>query len=202
QLTMSTIVQASWALTLSLYSGEQDVIFGSVVSNRPADLAGAEAIAGLLINTLPMRVQIPLDTPLLDWIKRLQDQQAQAGEYAHSSLLQVHGCSELPHGQPLFESIFAYESNPFDASIGDHSSRTGSLKVFRLSLVEQTNYPVSLVARHGDRLTLSVSYDCSRLDAATINRLLEHVRNTLEGMAANPQQRLSSLSPMGAVERQ
>ena len=35
QLTMNNLVQATWALLLSRYSGEQDVVFGATVSGRP-----------------------------------------------------------------------------------------------------------------------------------------------------------------------
>ena len=58
QLTLSTIVQAAWALVLSHYSGEDDVVYGATVSGRPADLNGAEIMLGLFINTLPVRAQI------------------------------------------------------------------------------------------------------------------------------------------------
>ena len=42
QLTLNTLVQAAWALLLSRYSGEEDVVFGTVVSGRPPELMGAE----------------------------------------------------------------------------------------------------------------------------------------------------------------
>ncbi len=50
-VTLSTIVQAAWALLLSRYSGEQDVIFGVTVSGRTGSLSGVEKMVGLLINT-------------------------------------------------------------------------------------------------------------------------------------------------------
>ncbi|HEV2733990.1 MAG TPA: condensation domain-containing protein, partial [Longimicrobiaceae bacterium] len=39
-LTLNTLVQGAWALLLSRYSGEDDVLFGALVSGRPAELAG------------------------------------------------------------------------------------------------------------------------------------------------------------------
>ena len=64
QLTLNTIVQGAWALLLSRYSGSSDVMFGCVVSGRPADIAGVEAMVGLFINTLPVRVRVPPQAPL------------------------------------------------------------------------------------------------------------------------------------------
>ena len=37
-LTLNTLVQGAWALLLSRYSGEEDVVFGATVSGRPASL--------------------------------------------------------------------------------------------------------------------------------------------------------------------
>ncbi|MEE1721450.1 condensation domain-containing protein, partial [Streptomyces sp. JV186] len=45
----------AWALVLSQDAGRPDVVFGTTVSGRPADLPGAEALLGLCINTLPVR---------------------------------------------------------------------------------------------------------------------------------------------------
>src|SRR5581483_1238875 len=56
-LTLNTMVQGAWALLLSRYSGEPDVVFGSIVSGRPAELAGVESMVGMFINTVPARVQ-------------------------------------------------------------------------------------------------------------------------------------------------
>ncbi|MFD9739331.1 amino acid adenylation domain-containing protein, partial [Umezawaea sp. NPDC059074] len=52
-LTINTVVQGAWALLLSRYSGESDVVFGTTVSGRPAEMPGVEQMIGLLIFTLP-----------------------------------------------------------------------------------------------------------------------------------------------------
>ncbi|HVG20470.1 MAG TPA: amino acid adenylation domain-containing protein, partial [Blastocatellia bacterium] len=55
-LTLSTLIEAAWAVLLARYSRERDVVFGATVSGRPVGLAGVEKIVGLFINTLPVRV--------------------------------------------------------------------------------------------------------------------------------------------------
>src|SRR5262245_24981075 len=66
-LTLNTLVQGAWALLLSRYSGEEDVVFGVTVSGRPTTLAGAASMVGLFINTLPARVHVSGQIPLLPW---------------------------------------------------------------------------------------------------------------------------------------
>ena len=50
-LTLSTIVQGAWAILLSRYSGETDVVFGSTLSGRSAELVGIESMVGLFIDS-------------------------------------------------------------------------------------------------------------------------------------------------------
>src|SRR5690242_13236888 len=40
--TVSTVMQAAWALALSRHTGETDVLFGTTVAGRAADLLGIE----------------------------------------------------------------------------------------------------------------------------------------------------------------
>src|SRR5262245_24349313 len=68
ELTLNTLVLGAWAYLLSRHSGTNDVVFGVTVSGRPAQLAGVEAMVGLFINTLPLRVLVPPDEQLLVWL--------------------------------------------------------------------------------------------------------------------------------------
>ncbi|MEM6935913.1 MAG: condensation domain-containing protein, partial [Pseudomonadota bacterium] len=71
-LTLNTLIQGAWALLLSRYSDTSDVVFGSTVSGRPPTLPGAESIVGLFINTVPVRVALSLEMPLLSWLQNIQ----------------------------------------------------------------------------------------------------------------------------------
>src|SRR5262249_48657620 len=58
RLTLSTLIQGAWALLLSRYSGQSDVLFGVTVSGRPPELSGVESMVGMFINVLPLRVPV------------------------------------------------------------------------------------------------------------------------------------------------
>ena len=57
-VSLNTLVQAVWAVLLSRYNDLDDVVFGAIVSGRPAGLQGVEEMIGLFINAIPVRVQI------------------------------------------------------------------------------------------------------------------------------------------------
>src|SRR5207302_4237158 len=125
QLTMNTLVQGAWAILLSRYSGQRDVIFGATLSGRPPELAGAEGMVGLFINSLPLRVQMKEGERLLEWLRGLQQQQSEIGQYTYSPLTQVKQWSETPAGQPLFDTLIIFENYPIAPSLGQQSHDLG-----------------------------------------------------------------------------
>jgi amino acid adenylation domain-containing protein len=199
QLTLSTLVQGAWALLLSRYSGEQDVVFGTVVSGRPSTLSGAESMVGLLVNTLPARVRVPPDVELLRWLRAFQDQQAEARQYEYSPLVQVQRWSEVRGKQPLFESLVTFENYP----AGDFAlqSATSSVAIRDAQIIERTNYPLTISAIPADELALKFMYDTERFDAPVISRLARHFQTALGSIADDPRQRLADLAFLTPAER-
>ena len=198
RITLNTLVQGTWAILLSRYSGETDIVFGTTVSGRPADLSGAEAMVGLFINTLPVRVQvIPEDSPV-PWLQVLQSRQTEIRQYEYSPLVQIQGWSSVPRGILLFESIVVFENYPMDVSLRELSS---NLEITDVHTFERTNYPLTVAAFPSKELLLEISYDVSRFDAATIQRMLGHLCTLMEGITTNNGQRISELPLLTEAER-
>ena len=198
-LTLNTIVQGAWALIVSRYSGEADVIFGATTAGRPPALSHGESIVGLCINTLPMRVQVASDGALVAWLQQLQLQQAEVRHYEYSPLVQIQQWSGLPHTMPLFESILVFENYPLDDTL---RTVDGEVIIGQVRVFEQTNYPLTVVITPGARLSLRIIYACGRFDTATITRMLRHIQKVLEGMVADPTARVGDLALLMDAERQ
>ncbi|MBU7585508.1 MAG: non-ribosomal peptide synthase/polyketide synthase [Nostoc sp. TH1S01] len=199
QLTISNLVQAAWAILLCRYSQETDVVFGTAVSGRPPSLVGIESMVGLFINTLPVRVQVSADTQVLDLLKDLQAQQVESEQYSYSSLAEIQGISEVPRGMSLFESIVVFENYPVDATMPSHNY---GFNLDNIHGIEQTNYPLTLVAIAREQLLVKISYDTSRFDDGAIARMLGHFQTLLEGIIANPEQHLAQLPLLTPSEQQ
>ncbi len=197
-LTLNTVIQGAWSMLLSHYSGEEDIVFGTTVSGRPADLQGIETMVGLFINTLPMRVQLRGDESLLDWLRQLQEQQAELRHYDYSPLVQIHEWSEIPRRQSLFESIFVFESYPV-ANV--FKERDQELSIVDVVHRERSHYPLTMIVAAGKRMLLKLSFDASRFDGDTVERMLKHLEVLVESIAANPGQRLANYSPLTEDEK-
>ena len=183
-------MQGAWSLLLSRYSHENEVVFGVTRDCRRSAIEGAEAMIGLFINTLPMRVRVNPEAALIPWLKELRAQTMAMREHEHTPLEKVQGWSDVPAGKSLFESILVFENFHLNALLRMQGS---SWSTRQFHLFEQTNYPITLAVYAGTELYLKIGFDRSRLDDATVSRMLGHLQTLLKAMAERPQQLLCDL---------
>ena len=195
--TLSTIIQAAWALLLSRYSDDDDVVFGVTVSGRPT-ISGVEEMVGLFINTLPLRVQLPREEQLISWLQVLQQSMVELQQYSYTPLVDIQANSQVNGGTPLFESIVVFENYPVDSSL---LNQEYSLELSNIEGFERTNYPLTVVAVPGDELSIRISYDTARFDRDTISLLLGHLQNILSAIVENPLQKVETLTLLSESER-
>lgn len=195
-LTLNTVIQAAWAMLLSRHSGAEDVGFGATVAGRPTTLETAETMVGAFINTVPVRVKASASDLLLPWLKQLQSQFAEVRKHEYASLVSIQGWSEVCRG--LFETLVVFENFPTDG-LGQETSAT--LKIGDSAYSTRTNYPLTLMVVPEQEMCFRLMYDCRRIDASSITRLLDHYRTLLEGMIANPDRRLREIPMLTQTER-
>ncbi|WP_166028834.1 non-ribosomal peptide synthase/polyketide synthase [Streptomyces chilikensis] len=188
-LTLSTVVQGAWALLLARYAAQDDVVFGTTVSGRPDDLPGAESMVGMFINTLPTRVRVDLRRPAADWLRDLQQEQAEARRHAAVSLAELTALSDVPPGSPLFHSMVAFENYPFDEA----RTAVSGVRLAEVASRDATNYPLVLRAFQGGRIGFDLAYDPGLFDAATVRALADRLRLLLTGIADAPGSPLRAL---------
>ena len=182
-ITLNTVVQAGWGILLSRYSGEDDVVFGTTVSGRPADLPGVENIVGLFINTLPLRVHIGSETKIEPLLQSMQEEQLDLRRFEATPLVDIHHHSEVPGDQNLFDSILVFENYPVGEAVkaGDQL-----LDIGHVTSIEHTNYPLTLIVEPGDTLRLKLSYDASLFNRTTVERILTHLHMVFKGILEQP----------------
>jgi non-ribosomal peptide synthetase component F len=132
---MNTLAQGAWALLLSRYSGQSEVVFGGIVSGRAVELEGIEQMVGLFVNTLPVHVSIDEGKQVIDWLKDIQAEQAEARQYEYSPLVEVQKWSSMPPGTPLFESVFVFTNITAGTGKSGASSPTDDLQVSLMTQV-------------------------------------------------------------------
>ncbi|MFN6534911.1 MAG: amino acid adenylation domain-containing protein [Nostoc sp. EkiNYC01] len=196
QLTLNTLIQGTWAILLSCYSSENDVVFGTVVSGR-GNLAGTESMVGVLINTLPLRVRVNPEESLVSWLKQLQIQQNETRQYEQCPLIKIQKWSDIPTGQPLFESIVNFQNYQTDFS---KLQQVNNLKISNICSFMHPHYPLTVSVKVDSELLLEIFYESSRFESSTISRMLGHFRTLLLGMTASQQQHVKDLPLLTAQE--
>ena len=154
------MLQAAWAQMLMWLTGQHDVAFGTAVSGRPTDLAGAESMVGLLINTVPVRATITPTTTVADLLGQLQGAHNDTLEHQHLALTEIHRIAG--HDQ-LFDTLFVYENYPVDATA---LSGAHELAITEVASREHNHYPLTVVALPGEELGLRIEFDTDVFDAA------------------------------------
>lgn len=198
RITLNIVVQGAWANLLVHYSGKEDVLFGVAVTGRPVSLPGADAIVGQLVNTLPLRVRVTSQESVLDWLRSLQEHQAELLEHQHSSLVEIRSWSEIQATLPLFESCVIFENQP-----GSGQAQTlAGIRWIPHPVIERGAFPVTLVAEPGDEMILRVAIDNRRFARVAGNTILHHVKALLTEIAENPRQKIGELSLLRSREKQ
>ncbi|WP_143264169.1 non-ribosomal peptide synthetase, partial [Amycolatopsis kentuckyensis] len=185
-LTLNTLVQGAWAVLLARHTGRPEVCFGTTVAGRPADLPGAGEITGMFITTLPVVADVDERAAAADWLRGLQEAQAEARRFDHLSLarLQTWG------GE--FDTLLVFENYPVTAELGLRDLRG----------VETTNYPLSVVAYPGEeRLEFLFGYDPELFDAETIAGFAGSLRTLLSELATRPHEPLARLRMLADAEQ-
>ncbi|MGA9677504.1 MAG: amino acid adenylation domain-containing protein, partial [Mycobacterium sp.] len=192
--TVNTVLQGAWAQLLMWLTGQHDVAFGTVVSGRPTEVAGADSMVGLLINTVPARANITAATTTTDLLDQLQRAHNHTLEHQHLALSEMH---RITGQEKLFDTLFVFENYPIDTTAlsGDHE-----LAITELTNREYNHYPLTLQAMPGSELGLRVEYDTDLFDAASIKALIERLQRALVAMTTDPGRRLSSVDLLDGDE--
>ncbi|WP_156425323.1 non-ribosomal peptide synthase/polyketide synthase, partial [Mycobacterium sp. GA-1285] len=180
QTTLSTVLQGAFVQVLCELTGQHDVAFGTAVSGRPAEVAGAESMVGLLINTVPVRATLTAATTIAGLLEQLQSAHNLTLEHQHLALSEIH---RLTGQDQLFDTLFVYENYPVDtaAVAGEHE-----LAVTEVAVREYNHYPLTVAVAPGPQLGLRVEYDTDVFDVAGVEVLVQRLQRVLVAMTVDP----------------
>ncbi|MDM8543253.1 amino acid adenylation domain-containing protein [Desulfococcaceae bacterium HSG9] len=197
QITLNTIIQGAWALLLSRYSEEDDVIFGVIKSVRHCEPATPSSV-GVYINTLPLRIRISPESDLISWLTYIRQQWIELRKYEHTQLSEIQSWSEVPGSASLFETYLMFDNAPREINVEIENDNPKCLKY---KVIERTPLPLIVAAYGWEILKLSVEYERRRFDEATIRRMLGHLKTIIENIVEHPDCLLRDIPILTAAER-
>lgn len=196
-VSLNTVIQGVWAVVLGRYTRKQDVVFGMTTSGRSAPVPDIEALCGLFINTLPLRVRWSADDTFTDLLTNIQQSAAAIQEHEHDSLAMIQSVWE-GEGE-LFTHLIAFENYPAEAEAPDAQH---VLNLRHVNGYDPVHYDFSLVVAPGRQLQIFLNYNRHTLGTEWVNRMKSHVQTALESVLTEPDRAIQRIGILPASEQQ
>jgi amino acid adenylation domain-containing protein len=195
RVTLNTVFQAAWAILVSRYSGNNDVVYGTTVSGRNVEMPGVDSIIGLLLNSLPVRIQVDENVRVNEWLPSVQETLSLLGQFEATPLSDIRRASDLAADQELFDNILVFENYPSDLSDDD-----ASLAVGELQFNAPSHYPLAVLVYPDTTLSCSFIFNDQFFSEHAIRQMSAHLSTLLDAMAAEPESMVCNLCMLSSGE--
>ncbi len=197
-VTLNTLLQTAWSLLLCHYTRSKDVVFGNTRSGRYGAVDGSRDMVGLLINTVPMRVQVDEATTLGEMLTAVRAQHLTLRDHEFTPLNHIQRWSSVASGTSLFESLLVFENYRFHDALQAEGGNWHTRAVADYSF---NNYPITIQGYAGDKLLLRVLYQRDKFDTTQVRRILDHLQTLLASMVDSADQPALALPYLTRAER-
>ena len=197
--TLFMTLLAAFKTLLYRYTGQEDIVVGTPIANR--NRSEIEKLIGFFVNTLALRTSLSRNPTFQELLERVRETALDA--YVHQDLPFEKLVEELKPERdtsraPLIQTMFVFQNAP-----GDTLDLPGvTMSRFRLDggTISEFDLILEMIdSRQG--LEAAFEYNTDLFDATTVSRMVSHFHTLLEGIVANPGQRLSELPLLTEAER-
>ncbi|MDX3753785.1 non-ribosomal peptide synthetase, partial [Streptomyces sp. AK08-02] len=196
-VTLNTVVQTAWGALLGRLTGRDDIVFGTTVSGRPADIPDVETMIGLFINTVPVRVRLKADESWAKALTRVQDEQSALGAHQHLGLSAVQAAAGTGE---LFDTAVLVENYPVDPATS--APLESGLRLVGAKGRDATHYPLTLVvSQRGDDLHVRLDHRPDLVDRPAAEALLERFVRLLRAAVTATDTPVGAADLLSAAER-
>ncbi|BCL80832.1 hypothetical protein ccbrp13_32970 [Ktedonobacteria bacterium brp13] len=196
-VTLFMLLLAAFNSMLVRYTGQSDLSVGTPIANRIH--SELEGIVGFFVNTLVMRTNLAGNPSFVEVIRRVRE--VALGAYAHQDVPFEYVVERLQPERdlsrsPLFQVAFSVQQM---AHTVENVEGLILSKVNIERSVARFDLNFTLVSTE-EGLHCFLEYNTDLFEAATIQRLLEHWQVFLQGIVADPTQRLADLPLLTSEE--
>ncbi|MCY8907532.1 amino acid adenylation domain-containing protein [Bacillus atrophaeus] len=196
--TLSTALQAVWSILLGRYQRTDDLVFGTVVSGRPAEISGVEHMVGLFINVVPKRVRLTEDISFNGLLQTLQEQSLQSEAHQYVPLYDIQSQADQPK---LIDHIIVFENYPLQDANSNGNSQNG-FEMEDVHVFEKSNYDLNLMASPADEMLIKLAYNENVFDEAFILRLKSQLLAAIKQIVQQPDTPVAHINIIEEKERQ
>lgn len=198
-VTLFMTLLAGFQTLLHRYTSQAEIVVGTTVANR--NRSELEDLIGCFVNVLALRTDCSGDPTFEELLEAVRETTLKA--YAHQGLPFEKLIEELqparrPGYAPLVQAICNLQNQPTLTEL----TLPGLILSFPALDFTTSEFDLILdMSESPEGLTGAFGYNSDIFDRETVARMAEHLCNLLEGVAADPPQRLSSLPLIGETEQ-
>ncbi|KAF9344823.1 hypothetical protein BGX26_003855, partial [Mortierella sp. AD094] len=196
-VSLASLCHLALAQVISRTSGQERVVFGTVLLGRMQGGSESDRAMGMFINTLPIRIDVG-GASVEESVRKTQSDLAALLDHEHASLALAQRCSSVPAGMPLFNSLLNYRHNALQS--GETLDISG---VDILDGQERTNYPFTISVDDGGNVLSITAQVVKQFQASRICGYMQQALQSLVDAldyAPNMQVRDLEILPEGERE--
>ena len=199
-VTINSVVELVWGITLGVYNNTQDTVFVKVVSGRNSSSINLGSVLGLCINSVPVRLKFDYNDTVVEALKKVQSQAAETNEHDYCPLSEIIAQTELQ--SELFQSVMAFENYPDDEKANEPTTLSLTGDDHNEEVFSDISFSVSTNDQK-TKMLFNMSYDTAMYREQDIQQVLDTIHELLKNIAENGDVKLGTLRlvPDAAVEK-
>jgi amino acid adenylation domain-containing protein len=204
QVTVNTCFQALWALLLGHYNPGSDVVFGAVVSGRPAHIEQVEKMVGLFINTIPVRIKPEAHGDFNRLIRSVQQDAVSCKPHEYLPLAEIQARTSLKerliHHVVGFENFLSPRQIEFAPDGAGHEQGLG-FRVTDVQFRSYTNYDFTLNVAGEDRLTVKFTFNARVYEPWFMEKIGRELGQVARQVIGQPTMKLAAVEVVTPEEK-
>ncbi|WP_045883228.1 non-ribosomal peptide synthetase [Pseudomonas chlororaphis] len=200
-VTSFALFLSAFNLLLSCFSGQQDVLVGTPVANRPT--SETRSVVGFFVNTLPLRTQINDEMPLSEYVRDVFNSSLQVQKYQSLPLEQLIDALQVPRDlsrHPLFQVLFVLEDDEQRPPLPEWLVPQSLMEHYQAAKFDLT----LSVQKEDGRVQVVFNYATALFAASTMSCLSQYYLSILEQIVDRGQLRINQLElvPVAQLQEQ
>lgn len=180
--SLFTFAQAAWAVVVSRCASCEDVLFGSVASDRRRFGDEFAQTIGNFARVIPTRIRLDTNAGIADWLRTLRRSWLEQRQKIPLDVERYATCAGLTPADFAADSVLLYERKSWDQTIREWGSDWAAAK---LRLLERETVPLSMSwIDRGETSELRVEYERGQIPSQAAADLLGYFRHVLGRLAA------------------
>ncbi|MEK5097378.1 amino acid adenylation domain-containing protein [Bacillus sp. FSL W8-0848] len=198
-VTINTVLQGIWGAVLAKYNNADEVVFGTVVSGREAQVDGIEEMVGLFINTIPTRIRFGGGKTFKEVLRATQAESIESNRFNYMNLSELQELSELK--RELISHVMVFQNYAFDQHMFSGIDEIG-FEIEGVYGKERTNYDFNIVGVLAEeKLALKMAYDGNVYDEIMIDNIEKHIIAVAEQVAEHDEKTISEIELVSEEEK-